>query len=330
MAGGMSTLQLKKNKHPADAGAHVSLVYGKKKPSRPIHVDSGHGSHGAGGGGHDGDGSWIYSYADMITLVLMFFVLLLSISTVSPQKYEQLKQSMKTKEEAPPSTQQSQSSSSDTANVRMRGEAAGSIGGVSANELIAKAESKETKNEQILAAIMHLMAAVDANDLRNNNEMQKQVGRIRQNVQEQLRFAKVYDSLKERDRHVTLIIPTEKIFSANLRDLNKDANSLLSKLALELKKITPAPFVNIESYLGNEVAQATNVSSTQVMKLYDYFVSRGVNSEILSVAGYGARKPIVEEHERGEKQASARSINNRIIIRINLQKKSGESERGVP
>ena len=54
------------------------------------------GSHGAGEGGH-GDASgerWLLTYADMITLLLVLFIVLFAISTVDQAKYQEFKQSV--------------------------------------------------------------------------------------------------------------------------------------------------------------------------------------------------------------------------------------------
>jgi chemotaxis protein MotB len=49
----------------------------------------GAGGHQGGGGGHDGAGSmrWLLTYADLITLLMVFFIVLYSISQVNQQKY---------------------------------------------------------------------------------------------------------------------------------------------------------------------------------------------------------------------------------------------------
>ncbi|MEC9398001.1 MAG: flagellar motor protein MotB, partial [Myxococcota bacterium] len=41
---------------------------------------------------HSHNGGWIVSYADMMTIILTFFILLLSISTIAQTKYELLVQ----------------------------------------------------------------------------------------------------------------------------------------------------------------------------------------------------------------------------------------------
>jgi chemotaxis protein MotB len=53
------------------------------------------GGHG-GGGGHDGAGGlrWLLTYADLITLLLAFFIILFSISTMDKNKYKALARAM--------------------------------------------------------------------------------------------------------------------------------------------------------------------------------------------------------------------------------------------
>lgn len=60
----------------------------------PRHKGGG-GDHG-GGGGHDGSGSmrWLLTYADLITLLMVFFVILYSMSRVDAGKYAGLQRSL--------------------------------------------------------------------------------------------------------------------------------------------------------------------------------------------------------------------------------------------
>lgn len=49
-----------------------------------------------GGGGGGGEGSWLNTYADMVTLLLCFFVLLFAFSSLDTQKFDALAASLQT------------------------------------------------------------------------------------------------------------------------------------------------------------------------------------------------------------------------------------------
>jgi chemotaxis protein MotB len=62
--------------------------HGKKKAPLLLNV------HHPAGGHDEGEGNWLVSYADMMTLLVGFFVILLSFSTVDQQKYDKMKQAV--------------------------------------------------------------------------------------------------------------------------------------------------------------------------------------------------------------------------------------------
>lgn len=51
---------------------------------------------GHGGGGHSSSERWLLTYADLITLLLVFFVVMFAMSQVDKAKYEKLKESLST------------------------------------------------------------------------------------------------------------------------------------------------------------------------------------------------------------------------------------------
>lgn len=55
-----------------------------------------HGSGGGGGGGHGGSGAerWLITYADVITLLMVFFIVLYSMSEMDKAKYQAIAQSL--------------------------------------------------------------------------------------------------------------------------------------------------------------------------------------------------------------------------------------------
>ena len=71
---------------------------GRTAPRRRLGVAGGaHGEGHGGGGGHDGTGAmrWLLTYADLITLLLAFFVVMYSMSEVNAARYQALATSLR-------------------------------------------------------------------------------------------------------------------------------------------------------------------------------------------------------------------------------------------
>lgn len=50
--------------------------------------------HAEGGGGHGDEGNWLVSYADMMTLLCGFFIMMFSMATLDKPKYDSLRESI--------------------------------------------------------------------------------------------------------------------------------------------------------------------------------------------------------------------------------------------
>lgn len=67
---------------PLRAGDHEPHPAHRRRHKAPEHHEE---------GGEDGEGNWIISYADMMTLLCVFFVLMYSMANPDPKKYEEFK-----------------------------------------------------------------------------------------------------------------------------------------------------------------------------------------------------------------------------------------------
>lgn len=72
----------------------MSAPHSNKKEHGPADLLSLGSSSGHGGGDDHGEGNWLVSYADMMTLLVGFFVILLSFSTVDAEKFDEAKKAI--------------------------------------------------------------------------------------------------------------------------------------------------------------------------------------------------------------------------------------------
>jgi chemotaxis protein MotB len=80
------------------------------------------------GGGGDGDGIWLISYADMITLLLTFFVALLSTAKVDRSRFEQMSAALNKKATASQLAQLEKKVDSWAEEAGMKGKVAAELG----------------------------------------------------------------------------------------------------------------------------------------------------------------------------------------------------------
>ncbi|MCU1658459.1 MAG: OmpA/MotB domain protein, partial [Pseudonocardiales bacterium] len=69
--------------HPSSAGTSGKTSSARRRRARSPH-----------GGGHEGSERWLVTYADMLTLLLVLFIVLFSISVVNTSKFISLRASL--------------------------------------------------------------------------------------------------------------------------------------------------------------------------------------------------------------------------------------------
>jgi len=105
-------------------------------------------------------GAWLNTYADMVTLILVFFVLLYSMSSIDQQKYRILVKAFT----ADPKTieQLQQLEQQESGNGKTQGEAAGSAG-----------QGQEGRIDDLDKLYSYLKDYVDANNLQDSVQIEK-------------------------------------------------------------------------------------------------------------------------------------------------------------
>jgi chemotaxis protein MotB len=309
--------------------SRVQAVY---KPARAKMVPS----HPEGHGGHDeGESGWIFSYADMITILMMFFILLLSISSLDEQKFQELKGAIA-------STTQTDSTAGDSGNLgesvsmstMSKSEALDTyIGKVSILALSEKAKqlAASDANTQILAIMQMLMGEVDKEAIAKSMKKEAQFNQAKKEVQKLAEASRNEKVLAEtQSNEIKVVLPSYLLFDAK-GDITEKGRSILTQLSSGVAGLGDDGQILISSYISRmnqeNPGTATLTSTTRARLVYDYLVAKKVDPNTISMAGYGNSKKLLNEVDSyGNTIDNVRKINDRVEILI--RKRVKEERKG--
>jgi chemotaxis protein MotB len=276
----------------------------------------------------EGEGTWIFSYADLITILMMFFIIMLSISNVSPEKFNALKEALKTEaaDQNPSKTiiktdhDTSQSTSSN------------SIGDINLSRLAQQAQSTGgDKTTQILTGARILLQSLDQPSMRANLEQVKEIADVKQQlVAAQLSARQgtpfpgnggVGDSTR-----IEIVFANSDLFQGSVQELKPGAQEIIRSIFEKMRSVHPMPYLEIESHLPaskqldlrrqNE-SDLMMLSSRRSYQVYREFIRAGADPGLIAIAGYGNLKPLVKEVDAfGKPVQGAAEQNDRVVIRL--------------
>jgi chemotaxis protein MotB len=331
----------KREEHSVASSLKLPVLKMKETPASKVHVvyngtKSRHvpNSHSEGAA-EDGEGTWIFSYADMITILMMFFILLLSISSMDVQKFEQLKSAMKVEanEEASAANAGGSRDRSTGNNVVSPSNSNGrfntepGVGNVPFRVLAEKAAelAASDTNTQLIAAIQTLMDAVDAKSVAESETQGKKFEKMREEFAKLTRAVSENATLEGKPyQEIRLVIKTAGLFGAN-DILTAKGQKLFAEIAQSSLQLDPFPRISIASHFKStaKFSHKENIarSNARALAVFDILKANRMNSDLISIAAYGSAKPLLNERDSfGNKLDSAHSANNRIVISIMRRK----------
>ncbi len=230
------------------------------------------------------------SYADFITLLFAFFVVMYSISSVNEGKYKTLSNSLG---DAFSNKYQHGSSLDDTET----GSPPTTIQPIALeNPTTAEVEKRRELSEEILRE-------------------RRQLGQVSDQFEEVLQPF-IDDNLvavKRNDYWIELEMNSELLFLSGEAALSKRAKPVLKKIAEVIRPLPNA--VNVEGHTDNlpidtvEFPSNWDLSSARATSVVLEFVKDGINPSRLSAVGYGEFHPIADN-----KQESGRFKNRRVAV----------------
>ncbi len=236
------------------------------------------------------------SYADFITLLFAFFVVMYAISSVNEGKYKTLSDSLgdafSNKEQ---SSNEQQSNELDLIQI---GAAPTTIQPIPLeNPTTVEVEKRRELSEEIL-------------------KERRQLGEVSEQLEQVL--APFIDdklvSVKKSDYWIELEMNSEMLFLSGDSELSKKALPVLKKIA---EVINPLPnMINIEGHTDNipidnvKFRSNWDLSSARATSVVHEFVKEGINPLRLSAIGYGEFHPI------GDNTIEAGRFNNRRVVLV--------------
>lgn len=237
---------------------------------------------------------WVLSYADFITLLFAFFVVMYSISSVNDGKFRVLSDSMesvfRTAEPLP-------------APIDLGGGMTG-VGRVPDNDSQGGQPTRPLE-EMVQDDFPVPVTAVDAHDVT--------AGEIEKILKDPIELDKV--RIRQSEEWIEVELDGEFAFASGQARLSKAAEPTISRLAALIKTSTTP--VRVEGFSDNVVVQngvyASNweLSAARAGSVAATFVARGVDEQRLSATGFGELHPVADNNT-----AHGREKNRRVVIAI--------------
>ncbi len=244
---------------------------------------------------------WLITYADMITLLMVLFIVLYSISQVDLAKFRRLKEGL-----------------------------AGGFGGPAATSILEGGSGALDGSEGILEAaladpkVLEMAgAALESKLLREHAERQERdvLQRAQAEIEEQLAADGLSEAVQfrlEARGLVVTIVTDQVLFAPGEADLRPEGFSVLDHLGPALAGL--AHKVSVEGHTDNVPISgrypsnwelSTARATTVLRQLIDRY---GLPSASLSAAGYADQRPVA-----GNDTAEGRTANRRVEIVVHAQ-----------
>ena len=263
------------------------------------------------GGGGGGAPAWMATFSDLMNLLLCFFVLLFSMSSVEESKWEQVVASM---------TSSFSIFSSGSTSI-----GSGSLVGIGTSQLSNLDEyyssmgqsSEETGDDMIDKHEQESKSAEDEVAEAGRQETAEMLDRISEMTERYSLYGDINVSADPEGRYVELTVSGSLLFDSGSADLKADCLPLLSKVG-DILKVYSGHFIDVIGHTDNVPMRSSRyhsnmeLSSARAISTAMYLIdSKGLDVEKLSWTGRGEYEPIATNST-----AEGRAMNRRVEVRI--------------
>lgn len=276
-------------------------------PPRPTRM-SGHpsaGSHGSArtrrrrahaAGGHGGEGGaerWLVTYADMLTLLLVLFIVLFSISVVNTSKFNELKVSLA-------------QAFGDGSSGILDGEKGLNDHGSDAGDETVVGEDVDSSNASVMSTQQAaLKAKVDA-EVQDFSRIESAINSalLRKGMKGAVEYT------VDRRGLIITVVTNALIFGGNSADLLPDGRTLIGVIAPPLQKT--ANKIEVDGYTNQEnvstypYPSGWELSSARASAVVRALITGGVQEQRLSAVGFSDQHPLLPPNDPKAKDRNRR------------------------
>jgi chemotaxis protein MotB len=238
-------------------------------------------------GGHDNEERWLLTYADMITLLVAFFIMLYAMSVMNVTKFQQLAISVR---------------SGFGSSMAMGAPTIINVGGgINSSPAIVAAGHN---NGQAQAETGLPVPPQDLAKMRDSDRLDKAYALIKKMIAKEGLQAKMV--VNRNDLGLVITVLTDKmLFPSGNADLQSESMPLLDKIA-GIVNVLPNQ-VRVEGHTDDRPISTARfpsnweLSTTRATTVLRYFESHGIASQRLEAAGYADQHPVVpntSDHNR--------------------------------
>lgn len=257
------------------------------------------------------EGGWINTFADLMNLLLCFFVLLFSMSTVDADKYEQLVTSL------------SESIDIFDGGGKAVGEGAFVSSGTSQKismeqyfnkfENSGDAENQEEDSTELTEEKKY--------EKKMAEDLKKRTEKIYEEISEKAASKQIQDminiNMDEQYQYVQISLSGAILFDSGSDEIKKSAMSILSNVG-DILKIYDSHMIKIEGHTdkipisGGKFPSNMWLSTARATRVFEYFVNeKGLSPKTLEATGRSKYDPVASnDTEKG------RAKNRRVEIKI--------------
>jgi chemotaxis protein MotB len=262
-----------------------------------------------------GDELWIMSYADMVTLLFGFFVILYSFSTVDDKKFDQMSEKLAEAFKSEKTTERPEEGISNEAR-RVR----------ALQMLVSMLNLGETV-EEALPKIEH--SYIDAKAQKSISD-QVLNGVASKHIQT---IAGVKKHTSKEFQTIELVLPSHLLFPSGGYRLSKKSASSLQDLALDIRNIEGLHEIEVVGHTDssspgkNEVYQSNfELSALRAGAVASVLSTFGVEEKKIRVQGVGSAQPLLDEVDAaGKAIPENKAKNRRVGILLKVRNKSAQT-----